>query len=99
MVKALRYKPEGRGFETDKVNSLTEHNFQDAFKKTTEALGTVHTRWERCIRAEEQWRPVHPKLVSDQVATPFPEIMDIHSPTSLTSTSTSVPCYKFLHLR
>jgi predicted helicase len=26
------------------LNTLTEHDFQDAFKKNTEALGTVHTR-------------------------------------------------------
>jgi predicted helicase len=26
------------------LNTLTEHNLQDAFKKMAEALGTVHTR-------------------------------------------------------
>jgi predicted helicase len=26
------------------VNTLTEHDFQDAFKKMAETLGTVHTR-------------------------------------------------------
>jgi hypothetical protein len=25
------------------LNSLTKHNFQDAFKKTAQVLGTVHT--------------------------------------------------------
>jgi hypothetical protein len=25
------------------LNTLTQHNFQDAFKKMAEALGTVHT--------------------------------------------------------
>jgi hypothetical protein len=44
--------PQGRYFDTTKVidaeslevlNTLMEHDFQDAFKKRAEALGTVHT--------------------------------------------------------
>jgi predicted helicase len=45
-------KLKGRYFDTSEVtkaesqvvlNILTEHNFHDAFKKTVEVLGTVHT--------------------------------------------------------
>jgi hypothetical protein len=50
----LKLKLEGRHFDTIEVmetesqavlNTLTEHDFQDAFKK-------FQKRWERCIRAE-----------------------------------------------
>jgi hypothetical protein len=48
----LRIKLKGRHFDTTEVikaelqallNTQTEHDFQDAFKKMSEALGTVHT--------------------------------------------------------
>jgi hypothetical protein len=50
----LKIKPKGRHFDTIEVNktesqavlnSLTEHDFQDAFKKWQK-------RWERCIHVE-----------------------------------------------
>jgi hypothetical protein len=52
-VSSIEYETERSGhFDTTEVFeaesqamlvTLTEHGFQDAFKKTTEALGTVHT--------------------------------------------------------
>jgi predicted helicase len=48
----LKIKLKGRHFKRIQVieaesqsvmNNLTEHDFQDAFKKKAEALGTVHT--------------------------------------------------------
>jgi hypothetical protein len=51
----LKIKLKGRHFGTNEVmkaesqavlNTPTEHNFQDAFKKWQK-------RWKRCIRAEE----------------------------------------------
>jgi hypothetical protein len=53
----LKIKLKGRHFDTVEVikaesqavlNTHTEHNFQDAFKKWQK-------RWERCIRAEEDY--------------------------------------------
>jgi hypothetical protein len=50
----LKIKPNGHHFDTTEVieaesqavlNALTEHNFQDVFKKWQKS-------WERCIRAE-----------------------------------------------
>jgi predicted helicase len=32
------------------LNTLTGHDFQDAFKKMAEALGTVHTRGSELLR-------------------------------------------------
>jgi hypothetical protein len=55
----LKIKPRGRHFDTIEVieaesqvvlNTLTEHDFQDAFKKWQKALGTVHTRGRRLLR-------------------------------------------------
>jgi predicted helicase len=49
----LKIKLKGLHFDTIEVmeaecqtvlNTLTEHDFQDAFKKIAEALGMVHTR-------------------------------------------------------
>jgi hypothetical protein len=82
----LKIKLKSRRFDTIEVieaelhavlNTLTEHDFQDAFKKWQK-------RWERCIHAEGDyfrgwWWAVGPKLVFDQMATPVPEIMDTTS--------------------
>jgi hypothetical protein len=52
LFPGLKINLKGRHFDTvevietelqEVVNSLTEHNFQDAFQKMAEALGTVHT--------------------------------------------------------
>jgi hypothetical protein len=56
------------------LNSLTEHNIQDAFKKWQKRL-------ERCILADGDckgglWWSVGPKLVFDRMAAPVLEIMD-----------------------
>jgi predicted helicase len=49
----LKIKLKGHHFDTIEVmeaesqavlNTLTEHDFQDAFKNIAEVLGTVHTR-------------------------------------------------------
>jgi hypothetical protein len=54
LFQRLNIKLKGGHFDTIEVieaewqpvlNTLTEHNFQNAFKKW-------HERWERCIRAE-----------------------------------------------
>jgi hypothetical protein len=37
MLKALRYKPEGRGFETDEVNYF--YHFKQSFQPSPWALG------------------------------------------------------------
>jgi hypothetical protein len=52
------------------LNTLTEHNFQDAFK-IWQALVTVHT----CGRVLF-WGPIGLNLVFDQMTAPVPEIMD-----------------------
>jgi hypothetical protein len=53
----LKIKLKGRHFVTTKVieaepqevlNTLTEHDFQNAFKKWQK-------RWKRCIRSEEEY--------------------------------------------
>jgi hypothetical protein len=52
----LKIKLKGRNFytievieaESQAVLNLTEHNFQDAFKR-------LQKRWERCILAEEDY--------------------------------------------
>jgi hypothetical protein len=56
------------------LNTLTEHDFQDAFKKMAELLGTVHTLENGLLRWF-YW-PVSPKLAFDRMAAPVPEIMD-----------------------
>jgi hypothetical protein len=55
------------------LNSLTEHDFQDAFQKMVEALGTVLTSGRELFRG--WWWPMGPKLVFDHIAAPVPEIM------------------------
>jgi hypothetical protein len=75
----LKTNLKGCHFDTIKVieaesqavlNTLTEHDFQDAFKQW-------QRRWERCIRAEwDYFWPLGSKLVFDQMATTVPEIMD-----------------------
>jgi hypothetical protein len=42
------------------LNTLTEHDFQDAFKKMAKDLGTLLTRGRGLLR--ERWWPVGPKL-------------------------------------
>jgi hypothetical protein len=56
------------------LNTTTEPDFQDAFKRMAESLGTVHTHVEGWLRG--WWWPVSPKLVFDQVTASVPEIMD-----------------------
>jgi hypothetical protein len=56
------------------MNTLTEQDFQDAFKKMAEALGIVHMRGKGLLQG--CWWPVCPKLIFDQMAKPVPEIMD-----------------------
>jgi hypothetical protein len=55
------------------MNTFTEREFQDAYKKWQK-------QWERCIRAEEGYFEgvvtVGPKLVLGQMAAPVPEIID-----------------------
>jgi predicted helicase len=55
----LNIKLKGPHFDTIEVmeaesqavlNTLTEHDFQDAFKKMAETLGTVHTHGKGLIR-------------------------------------------------
>jgi hypothetical protein len=55
----LKIKLKGRHFDTIEVmeaesqavlNSLTEHDFQGAFKKMAESLGTVHTLGRGLLR-------------------------------------------------
>jgi hypothetical protein len=54
------------------LNTLTEHDFQDAFERWKKCR-------ERCVRVEgDYWWPVGPKLVPDQMAPPVQEIM-VHS--------------------
>jgi hypothetical protein len=55
------------------LNTLTVHDFQDAFKKW-------QNRWERCIRTDGSTTRVmvasRPKINFDQMTAPVPEIMD-----------------------
>jgi predicted helicase len=55
----LKIKLKGRHFDPIEVieaesqavlNTLTDHDFQEAFKKMAEALGTVHTRGRGLLR-------------------------------------------------
>jgi hypothetical protein len=76
-------KTEGCHFDTTEtieaelqvvLNTLKEHDFQDAFKKWQK-------RWERCIRSEGDYFKSDgdqqgPRLVFDQMAASIPEIMD-----------------------
>jgi hypothetical protein len=70
----LKIKLKGRHFDRIEVigeesqavlNTLTEHNFQDAFKKMAEALRTVNTGGRGLLQV--QWWPAGPKLVLDQM--------------------------------
>jgi hypothetical protein len=70
----LNLKLKGRHFDTTEameaesqavLNSLTEHDFQDAFKNGRSWRGLLR-RW---------WWSVGPKLVSDQMVAPVPKIM------------------------
>jgi hypothetical protein len=56
------------------LNTNTEPDFQDAFKRMAESLVTVHTHVEGWLRV--WWWPVSPQLIFDQMAAPVPEIMD-----------------------
>jgi hypothetical protein len=55
------------------LNTSREHDFQEAFKKMAEALGTVHTHGRGLLRG--CWWLVGPELVFDQMAAPGPEII------------------------
>jgi hypothetical protein len=59
------------------LNTLTEHDFQNAFKKMAEALGTVQPI------GSDQWV----QRVFDQMAAQVPEIMDdgLFMPASVSS--------------
>jgi hypothetical protein len=57
----LKIKLKDRRFDTTEVivaesqtvlNTLTEHDFQDALKKETEALGTVYTHGRGLLRGQ-----------------------------------------------
>jgi hypothetical protein len=73
----LKIKIKGHYFYTTEaelqamLNTVTEHDFQDVFKKMAEALGTVHTRGRRLLR--EGWWPEGPKLVFDPEGSTSPE--------------------------
>jgi hypothetical protein len=56
------------------LNTLTEHNFNDALKKIVYVLGTVYMCGRGLLRG--LWWPVGPKLIFDQMAAQVPEIMD-----------------------
>jgi hypothetical protein len=80
----LRIKLEGRHFDTIEVmeaesqavlNTFTEHDFQNALGNSIRGKGTVHTCGKGLFRG--LWWLVRPKLVSDQMAAPVPEIKDI----------------------
>jgi hypothetical protein len=51
------------------LNALTEHDFQDSFKKNGRNTGIVHTHGRLMVDSR-------PKLVSDQMAASVLEIMD-----------------------
>jgi hypothetical protein len=79
----LKIKLKGRHFDTTEVmeaesqvvlNTLTELNFQDAFEKKAEALGTVHMRGRGLLR--KWWWQVGPKLVFHHIAASVLGIMD-----------------------
>jgi hypothetical protein len=79
----LKIKLKGRHFDTVEVieadsqammNTLTEHDFQDALKKKRQALETVHNRGRGPLRGQ-RW-PAGSKLVFDKMAAQVPEIMD-----------------------
>jgi hypothetical protein len=57
------------------LNTLAEHDFQDVqYLKMAGVLGTVHT--SRKGHLGRRWRPAGRNLVIDQMAAPYPEIMD-----------------------
>jgi hypothetical protein len=52
------------------LNTLTEHDFRDVFKKRMK-------RWDRCIRAERDYfEGDGGQLIFDQMEAPVSEIMD-----------------------
>jgi hypothetical protein len=60
--------------ESDAVlNSLTEHDFQDAFKNSRSAGNGAYTRKRTTSRVMVAIRP---KLVFDQMEEPVPDIMN-----------------------
>jgi hypothetical protein len=82
----LKIKPKGRHFDTTEVmeaesqamlNTLTEHDFQDAFQKQLLRWEWVKTHGRKLLRACR--RPVGPKLAFDQMVAPVTEIMDMSS--------------------
>jgi hypothetical protein len=79
----LKLKIKGCHFDTVDVveaelqvvlNTLTEHDFQDSFKKMTETLVEAHTHGRGLLRG--WWWPVGPQLVFDQVVSPVPDIIE-----------------------
>jgi hypothetical protein len=79
----LKMKLKGRHFDTIEVieaelqavfNTLTEHDFQDAFKDWQKRWNGSYTRKGTTSRAMVANRP---KLDFDQMAAPFPEVMDV----------------------
>jgi hypothetical protein len=71
------------------LNTLTEHDFQDAFKKKkAEEMGTLHTSRSGLVRGR-CWL-VGPKSVFDQMAAPVLESMD----GSLYERSAVAGCFK-----
>jgi hypothetical protein len=56
------------------LNTLTEDDFQNSFKKTARALGNWPTRRRRLLRLL-CW-PIDQKVVFDQLVASVPEIMD-----------------------
>jgi hypothetical protein len=79
----LKIKMKGRHFDTTEVieaesqavlNSLTEHDFQGAFRKMAEAPGTLHTSGRELLHG--LCRPVGQEFVFDQMAATVPGIMD-----------------------
>jgi hypothetical protein len=56
------------------LNTHTEHDFQDAFKKNGRSAG--NSAYVQKGTTSRLWWPVGTKLVFDQMAEPFPVIMD-----------------------
>jgi hypothetical protein len=56
------------------LNTVTEYVFQDVFRKWQKRWEHVDTHGRGLLR--EFWYSVGPKVISDQMAAPRPEIMD-----------------------
>jgi hypothetical protein len=79
----LKIKLNGSRFDTtevmeaESVNTLTEQDFQDAFKNGRIAGNGAYTRKRGLLPG--LWWAVDPKLVFNQLAPQVPEIMDVAS--------------------